>query len=245
MFEPGAASSGAGSRAAEIDDHTIAMRRLSTLIIVAGLGLLAWTGTVYVWKDPFTTLYTAWEQRRLESALERTFDQWRPLPPHGSQPRPTKDPVRADVRREARAYRTTIDEGDAVARLEIPRLDLDVIVVNGTDAGDLRRGPGRHLESSMPGEGQLVYIAGHRTTFGAPFSHIDKLRRGDPIFVELPYATIEYRVTADRIVDQYELSVLESRGREELILQACHPRFFSSERYLVYARPVEVVGKPA
>jgi sortase A len=118
-------------------------------------------------------------------------------------------------------------------------------VVNGTDAGDLRRGPGRHLESSMPGEGQLVYIAGHRTTFGAPFSNIDKLRRGDRVLVELPYATIEYRVTEDRIVDQYELSVLKSRGREELVLQACHPRFFASQRYLVYARPVDVIEKRA
>jgi sortase A len=226
------------------------IRHISTLIIVAGLGLLAWTGTVYVWKDPFTTAYTAFEQRRLESALDKTFEEWRPLPqakPRTREPRPTKapKPKPVDVRREARAFRTSLDGGDAVARLEIPRLDLDVVVVNGTDASDLRRGPGRHLDSFMPGEGELVYIAGHRTTYGAPFSHIDKLRRGDRVIVELPFATIEYRVTDDRIVDQYELSVLESRGREELILQACHPRFFSSQRYLVYARPVQVLGKRA
>ena len=224
------------------------IRHISTLIIVVGLGLLAWTGTVYVWKDPFTTAYTAFEQRRLESSLEKTFDEWRPVAkPRQQEPRPTKEPKPkpVDVRREARAYRVSSEGGDAVARLEIPRLDLDVVVVNGTDVGDLRRGPGRHLDSSMPGEGELVYVAGHRTTFGAPFSHIDKLRPGDRIFVELPYATIEYRVTGDRIVDQYELSVLKSRGREELVLQACHPRFFASERYLVYARPVQVVEKRA
>jgi sortase A len=226
------------------------IRRLGTLVIVAGLGLLTWTGTVYAWKDPFTTAYTAFEQRRLERSLERTFDEWRPVAPRPNQdeepeaePRPKPKPV--DVRREARAYRSATEAGDPVGRLEIPRLDLDVVVVNGTDAADLRRGPGRHLESSMPGEGELVYIAGHRTTYGAPFSHIDQLRRGDRIVVELPYATIVYRVTDDRIVSQYELSVLESRGREELILQACHPRFFASQRYLVYARPVEVVEKRA
>jgi sortase A len=224
------------------------IRHISTLIIVAGLGLLAWTGTVYVWKDPFTTAYTAFEQRRLESSLEKTFDEWRPIgTPRQPQPRPTRKPKPkpVDVRREARAYRISTEGGDAVARLEIPRLDLDVVVVNGTDVGDLRRGPGRHLDSFMPGQGQLVYIAGHRTTFGAPFSHIDELRRGDRIVVELPYATIEYRVTEDRIVDQYELSVLKSRGREELVLQACHPRFFASQRYLVYARPVQVVERQA
>ena len=228
------------------------MRRISTLIIVAGLGIIAWTATVYFWQDPFTAAYTAWEQRSLESSLEQTFDEWRPLPP----PRDPKPPRRGaqepvdvrkpvDVRVEARAYRTSSDEGDAVARLEIPRLDLDVVVVNGTEAGTLRRGPGRHLETAMPGEGGLVYVAGHRTTYGAPFSNIDVLRRGDRVLLELPYATVEYRVTESRIVDQHELSVLESRGREELVLQACHPRFFASERYLVYARPVEVVGRPA
>jgi sortase A len=215
------------------------IRRISTLVIVAGLGVLAWTGTVYVWKDPFTSIYTAFQQARLESSLEETFDAWRPL----GRAKPTTEPV--DVLREARAFRASVDEGDAVARLEIPRLDLDVVVVNGTDASNLRRGPGRHLDSFMPGEGELVYIAGHRTTYGAPFSDIDKLQRGDQVTVELPYATIEYRVTGDRIVDQYELSVLKSRGREELVLQACHPRFFASERYLVYARPVQVVGKQA
>jgi sortase A len=224
------------------------IRHISTLIIVIGLGLLAWTGTVYVWKDPFTTAYTTWQQRKLESSLEQAFETWQPVTRSRQvEPRPTKtfETKPVNVRREARAYRLTAESGDAVARLEIPRLDLNVVVVNGTDAGDLRRGPGRHLDSSMPGEGQLVYIAGHRTTFGAPFSHIDKLQRGDRIRVELPYATIVYAVTADRIVDQYELSVLKSRGREELILQACHPRFFSSERYLVYAWPVQVLGKRA
>lgn len=219
------------------------IRRISTLVILAGLGLLAWTGTVYVWKDPFTAAYTAFEQRRLQSSLEQTFDEWRPVASPPTQTRPVTKLV--DVRREANAYQAAIGPGDAVARIEIPRLDLDVVVVNGTDAGTLRSGPGRHLDTSMPGSGELVYVAGHRTTFGAPFSDIDQLGRGDRIFVELPYATIEYRVTEERIVDRRELSVLKSRGREELVLQACHPRFFASQRYLVYARPVQVVGKQA
>ena len=222
------------------------IRRLGTLVIVAGIGLLAWTATVYFWKDPFTTAYTAFEQRRLESSLEETFDEWRPVaapPPRPAQPAAT--PKLVDVRREANAYLAAAESGDAVARLEVPRLDLDVVVVNGTDTGSLRRGPGRHLDSSMPGGGKLVYIAGHRTTYGAPFSEIDELERGDPIFVQVPYATVEYRVTEKRIVDADELSVLESRGREELVLQACHPRFFASERYLVYARPFQIVEKEA
>ena len=95
----------------------------------------------------------------------------------------------------------------------------------------------------MPGEGEIVYVAGHRTTYGAPFSAINELEPGDAITVELPYGTVEYRVTRHRIVDDNDLSVLESHGREELVLQACHPRFFASQRYLVYARPVSVEAR--
>jgi sortase A len=226
------------------------IRRLGTLAVLVGFGLLAWSGIVYAWKDPFTTAYTAFQQRRLESDLNDRFQAWRPVTPvapvpvtpsSGTKP----EPRRLNVRREARAFGSASESGDAIARLEIPRLDLDVVVVNGTDAGSLRRGPGRHLETAMPGAGQLVYIAGHRTTFGAPFSNIDRLRRGDRIFLEVPYGSVEYAVTTHRIVSQHELSVLESRGREELVLQACHPRFFASQRYLVYARPVRILGKEA
>ena len=213
--------------------------RLGTLILVIGLGVLAWSATVYLWKDPFTTAYTAYEQRRLETKLDRQFEQWTP------GPKPTKPVTMADVRREARRYRLASDEGDAVARLEVPRLDLEAVIVNGTSSGDLRRGPGRHLETSMPGERGLVYVAGHRTTYGAPFSDIDKLRPGDSIFLELPYASLEYKVMSHRVVDDNDLSVLQSGGREELVLQACHPRFFASDRYLVYARPIRVTEKNA
>ena len=217
--------------------------RLGTLILVIGLGVLAWSATVYLWKDPFTTAYTAYEQRKLETKLDQRFEQWipRPKPGKNGEIRPSN----ADVSREARRYRLASANGDAVARLEIPRLDLDAVIVNGTSSGDLRRGPGRHLETSMPGEGRLVYVAGHRTTYGAPFSDVDKLRRGDTILLELPYASLEYRVMSHRIVDDNDLSVLRSRGREELVLQACHPRFFASDRYLVYARPIQVTEKHA
>jgi sortase A len=147
---------------------------------------------------------------------------------------------RDDVSREAKRYRLASEDGDAIARIRIPRLDLNLVVVDGTSVSDLRRGPGRHLETDMPGEHELVYIAGHRTTYGAPFGDIDELNAGDTITLELPYATIVYRVTRHRIVDDNDVSVLESPHHEQLVLQACHPRFFASQRYLVYATPVSV-----
>jgi sortase A len=212
--------------------------RLGTVLLVIGVGVLAWSATVYFWKDPFTTAYTAYEQRRLASNLDEQFDTWRPnREPVSQSAEPAK---RDDVSREAKRYRLGSKDGDAIARIRIPRLDLNLVVVNGTSVSDLRRGPGRHLETYMPGEHELVYIAGHRTTYGAPFGDINELKPGDPITLELPYATVVYRVTRHRIVDDNDISVLESPHHEQLVLQACHPRFFASQRYLVYATPVSV-----
>jgi sortase A len=92
----------------------------------------------------------------------------------------------------------------------------------------------------MPGEGQLVYIAGHRTTYLAPFAHIERMRSGDPVTLEVPYGTFRYRVFRHEIVDANDLAVLRSHGRDVVALQACHPRFFATERYIAWARLVRV-----
>src|SRR3972149_10689183 len=113
-----------------------------------------------------------------------------------------------------------------MSRIRVPRLGLQAIVVNGTDAAVLKRGPGLHPKTRMPGEGELVYIAGHRTTFGAPFARIDALREGDRVTLEMPYGTFTYRISRHSIVDATDLSVLRSRGVEEIALQAGPPRFF-------------------
>jgi sortase A len=186
-------------------------------------------------------VYTAYEQRKLASTLDRRFETWKPVrkPTAHEMPKPTL----ANVRPEARRFRLESKEGDAIARLKIPRLHLSAVVVDGTGVSDLRRGPGRHLETYMPGERELVYIAGHRTTYGAPFGRINEIQPGDLITMELPYATVVYRVNRHRIVDDNDLSVLETHHHEQLVLQACHPRFFASERYLVYATPVSITQR--
>ena len=83
-------------------------------------------------------------------------------------------------------------------------------------------------------------IAGHRTTFGAPFRHIDDLRRGDPITVALPYATFHYRVFAHEIVQSDDWSIIRDRGFDTLVLSACHPLYSAEKRWVVYARLVQV-----
>jgi sortase A len=115
-----------------------------------------------------------------------------------------------------------------------------MVMVNGTSSGTLKTGPGRDPRTYMPGEGELVYVAGHRTTYGAPFAHIDRLEPGDRVVLRMPYATAVYRVTSHVIVPADDVARLKSAGKELVALQACHPRFSASQRYIVYARPVSI-----
>ena len=218
------------------------MRRLSriagTILAVAGLGMLAWVLVVWRWQDPFTALYTHWKQHQLSQAYERRFSAYEP-----AQLRRNEVSVSARTKviaREARLYRIHSGRGQAIGRIRVPRLDLNMILVNGTDHSSLTKGPGRDRRTYMPGEGQLVYIAGHRTTYLAPFAHIERLQSGDAVTLEVPYATFRYRVFKHRIVGAHEMSVLRSHGVEVVELQACHPRFFATQRYIAYARLVRV-----
>lgn len=218
------------------------LRWQGTLLVLAGVGMLVWSLVVWKWQDPFTYLLTEREQRALSSQYERrvaALDRPTGLDRPVTQPRSLAS-LRADLAAAARAYRRSSNEGAAIARLEVPAMGVDHVVVEGTETDTLKKGPGRYRGTFMPGEGELVYIAGHRTTYGAPFSHIDKLERGDKVVIELPYATFEYAVTGRRIVPADYLQALKSRGREEVALQACWPRFFASQRIIVYAKPVKV-----
>jgi sortase A len=197
-----------------------------------------WVLVVWRWQDPFTALYTHWKQHQLSQAYERRFSAYEP-----AQLRQNEVSVSARTKviaREARLYRIHSGRGQAIGRIRVPRLDLNMILVNGTDHSSLTKGPGRDRRTYMPGEGQLVYIAGHRTTYLAPFAHIERLRSGDAVTLDVPYATFRYRVFKHRIVGAHEMSVLRSHGVEVVELQACHPRFFASQRYIAYARLVRV-----
>ena len=219
-----------------------ATRWVGTLFVLAGVGLLAWSLVVWRWQDPFTYLLTEREQRALASQYEQrraAFDRRAPLSPQVAPGR-TLESLGAHLAAVAGAYRRSSKEGDPIGRIEVPRMDVDHVVVEGTETGTLKKGPGRYRGTAMPGEGALVYVAGHRTTFGAPFSAIDRLDRGDKVTVEVPYATFEYAVTGRRIVAADYVEALESRGREEIALQACWPRFFASQRIIVYAKPVKI-----
>jgi sortase A len=208
-----------------------ASRIVGLLLIVAGALTLAWVVLVWQWQDPFTALYTHVQQNRLSHTYERRARAYHPKPTRG------KDlaAVRVQLAADARAYRRTLHTGDPIGRLKIGRIGLAMVVVQGTDHETLKKGPGHYEPSSLPGEGHLIYVAGHRTTYLAPFAHINDIRVGDYVTFSVPYATFTYRVERHYIVRSDEVSVLQDHGREILRLQACHPRFFATHRYIVDA----------
>jgi sortase A len=214
------------------------IRILGTLMMLSGVLTLGWAVLVWRWQDPFSALYTHLQQNRLASAYERRFEAFRP---HG--PAPDLVAAQREIAVDARSYRRSLHEGDPVGRLRIGRIGLNMIVVQGTGHDTLKQGPGHYTTTGLPGEHRLIYVAGHRTTYLAPFSHIDAIRNGDYMTFELPYATFKYRATRHYVVAQDATQVLVNHGTEVLRLQACHPRFFATHRYIVDARLVAIVPR--
>src|SRR5947208_3892951 len=193
-------------------------RILGTVLIIAGGLTLVWALVVWRWQDPFTALYTKWRQHQLASQYERRVRAF-----HAPISTGSIATERRSIAREARRYRLSSTRGEAVGRIRVPRMGLNMILVNGTDHDTLKKGPGRDLRTFMPGENRLVYIAGHRTTYLAPFSHIDSLRTGDRVTLEVPYGIFVYAVTEHPIVKAKDLSVLRSPRHQPREHKARHP----------------------
>jgi sortase A len=185
------------------------LRFAASVMMVSGTLLIADAAATLVWQEPVSWLLAKRNQARLQSALAtppRRVRLRQPLP------------------------------GDALGKLLIPRIGLSRFVVEGTNLGDLRRGPGHYGDTPLPGQRGTVAIAGHRTTFGAPFRHIDRLRRGDRIFVDMTYGRFVYRVQGLRVVPPTALWVKAERGYDRLVLSACHPLYSAAKRIVVFAR---------
>jgi sortase A len=138
-----------------------------------------------------------------------------------------------------------IAAGDAVARIEIPRIGVDKIVVSGVSVADLRRGPGHYPGTPLPGQPGNAAIAGHRTTYGAPFYRIDELAAGDDIVVTTLQGRFRYVVDGTAIVRPSQLEVLDATPDPTLTLTSCNPRYSARQRIVVTARLApEVAAAP-
>jgi sortase A len=207
---------------------------LAGLLIAAGLVLLADAGVTLVWQEPVSALYAQLKQESLGGDL-RALDRAAPTP----AARSTLARLHEERRRIAYLAGTLqrhAKAGSAVGRIRIPAIGASFVVVKGSGGSELENGPGIYRETNFPGVPGTTAIAGHRTTYLAPFRHIDRLRRGEPIVLEMPYARLTYTVIGSRVVLPTDVSVLDRVGYSRLVLSACTPLFSASHRLIVFAR---------
>jgi sortase A len=125
--------------------------------------------------------------------------------------------------------------GEPVARIQIPAIGVDEIVIEGVSLDHLKKGPGHFPETPLPGQAGNAAIAGHRTTWGAPFHRVDELADGDEIVVETLQGEFRYEVSGIEIVKPHQVEVLDDFGDDRLTLTACHPKYSARERIVVTA----------
>ncbi len=214
------------------------LRRLSTALIVVGSLLVLDAALAVVWQEPVSALYTEIRQAQLEREL--------------GDAEPTDAELRAAARlpsKERLAYLATnlrkrTNAGKPLGKLRIEKLDVDEVLVQGADPASLRLGPAHYPDTVLPGETGTVGVAGHRTTYGAPFRDVDRLREGDVIEARMPYARFVYRVTGSRIVAPRAVEVLRRRGHDQIVLSACHPKYSAAQRLVVFAELARVDAVP-
>ena len=208
-----------------------ALRGVGQTLITLGLVLLLFC----VYELYITNLVTAREQTRL---TEELAERW-------SEPQPTAgdEPLRP----------VAVELGEGIAVLRVPRLGQDwaKVVVEGTSVEDLKKGPGRLVESGQPGEPGNLVVSGHRTTYGAPFADIDVLQPGDAVVVETRDTWFTYRVTGQEIVAptavEVTLPVPKQPGvaptTSMLTLTTCHPEYSARQRLIVYSELEQALPK--
>jgi sortase A len=210
------------------------LRALANVLIVTGALLLADAVLTVAWQEPVSAVYTHVQQGRLDkrlAELERV-----PLAPVERQAiKRLTDPTRR-LAFAARAFARHNAAGDPIGRIRLASAGINDVVVEGTGAGDLGKGPGHYPATPLPGQRGTVAIAGHRTTYGAPFRHLDAVKAGDRVEVSMPYGVFSYRVERTRIVPPTAIWVTKRVGYDRLILSACHPLYSAAQRIVVFAR---------
>ena len=212
------------------------LRFVASVLITSGLLMLADAGLTLAWQEPISAFLAAQEQSHLGHVLDSEVKSFlRHDLPAFRKIRDTKVRLAKLAQLERRRAKT----GQPIGRILLPSLGRKYIVVQGTGLDTLRKGPGHYPATSFPGEGKTVAIAGHRTTYGAPFHDIDQLRRGKLIILAMPYGRFTYAVERTQIVGP-NATWIERRvpGEERLVLSACHPLYSASHRIVAFARLV-------
>jgi sortase A len=197
--------------------------------------MLADAGLTVAWQEPVSAFMAARDQGDLEDELDALATSAL----RDKQLTASIGDVKRRVRKLAQLYKKRAKNGKALGRIDMPTLDREYVFVQGTGLDVLRKGPGHYPATSFPGEGGTVGIAGHRTTYGAPFRSIDDLEEGQHVVLKMPYAELDYKVEKKQIVNPDATWIVDRvKGPERLVLSACHPLYSASQRVVIFARLV-------
>jgi sortase A len=200
----------------------------------SGVLLLLDAGLTLAWQEPVSAFMAGREQAALQDELDG-LDKQVEADKRSLAPLDSLIDGKAQMKQLARLQRRRDRKGDPVGRLKMPAIDRSYVVVEGTDLGTLRKGPGHYPKTPLPGEGGTVGVGGHRTTYGAPFRTVNKLKRGDELEMDMPYGRFFYRVDKTQIVKPNAFWIVAKRKREMLVLSACHPLYSAARRIVVFS----------
>jgi len=239
-FLGGQAPSNAPVRAPRRRRSPIPVNALAAALIVLGALIVLDTGLTLVWQEPISALYAKLRQDHLSGALKR-IERAPPTPAERRALAGVSDQS-ARIAFLAGELEHRAAQGSAVGRIRIPSIGASFVVVKGTSSAALRGGPGIYPETDFPGISGTTAIAGHRTTYLAPFRHIDALHPGNRILLDMPYGHFVYTVVGHRVVAPTDVrAAVENVGYSRLVLSACTPLFSAAQRILVFGRLTRAV----
>jgi sortase A len=213
-------------------------RDISSVLIISGLLLVLDAGVTLIWQEPVTAVVALIKR----SEINKQFLSFRsaPLTTVDRNALSSLQTMEQRISYLARREQRQVTNGSAIGRIVIGKIGASFDIVQGTDTASLEKGPGHYPATAFPGLGQTVAIAGHRTTYLAPFRHIDALAPGDRIVLRMPYANFTYVVQYHKIVLPTALWVTNNVGYDRLVLSACNPLYSAAQRIIVFARLQEV-----
>jgi sortase A len=215
------------------------LRDLSYVLIISGVLLLVDTGVTLIWQEPLTAVIGLIKR----SEIDQKYLSYHTSPLSALDRRALSllDAIPHRIAYLARREERQVPSGAALGRIRIPKLGASFVVVQGTDEASLEKGPGHYPSTTLPGLGQTVAIAGHRTTYLAPFRHLDALAPGNHIVLRMPYGRFVYSVQFTKIVSPTAWWITRNVGYDRLVLSACNPLFSASQRIVVFARLLQTI----
>ncbi|MDI6715494.1 MAG: class E sortase [Actinomycetota bacterium] len=214
----------------KIPKARLVLRAIGILLILASISIYA--------RSAYTDLYTSAKQRQLRNEWERGLRQG-----NKKQAKEIAAAHKANISKDSTDTTDTVQlqdepipKGKPFARLVIPKIKLDVLVLQGTDEDILALGPGHMEDTEEPGEIGNVVISGHRVTYSHPFYYLNELQKGDVIYLYAKWQKFTYYVTEQKVVSPNDVSVIQATKDRTLTLTTCNPRYSAATRLIVIAK---------